>query len=205
MMRFYFVRHGESEANTLHIISNRGDRYRLTPTGQQQAQTLAEKLKPVPISAIFTSPLCRAIETAEILSHALGLPYYITDALSEYDCGILEGKSDPESWQLHQEIADDWLLNQNWQRCPDQGESFLDIKQRFLPFIETLAQDGCFANAHTLLVGHGGLFKLMLPLILNNINASFVSTQGINHTDCITAEFQSGGFRCVQWGDIDLE
>jgi broad specificity phosphatase PhoE len=58
---------------------------------------LAEKLKPVPISAIFTSPLGRAVETTKILSQTLGLPYQITDALREYDCGILEGKSDPES------------------------------------------------------------------------------------------------------------
>jgi broad specificity phosphatase PhoE len=201
-MKLYFVRHGESEANRLHVISNRGDRYGLTPTGQQQAQVLAEKLKLLPISAIFTSHLCRAIATAEILSQGVGQPYQITDALREYDCGILEGKSDPESWQLHQEIADDWLLHQNWHRRPDQGESFLDIRDRFLPFMETLTQDASLANAHILLVGHGGLFKLMLPLILPNIDSSFASIQGINHTDCIIAELQPDGFRCLQWGEI---
>ncbi|UIE37732.1 histidine phosphatase family protein [Leptodesmis sichuanensis] len=163
---------------------------------------MAEKLKSVPISAIFTSPLCRAVETATILSQVLGLPYQITDAPREYDCGILEGKSDPESWQLHQAIANDWLLNQNWHRRPDQGESFLDIRNRFLPFIATLTQDASLANAHILLVSHGGLFKLMLPLILSNIDTSFTSTQGINHTDYIIAELQPDGFRCLQGGEI---
>ncbi|MFM7449308.1 MAG: histidine phosphatase family protein [Leptolyngbyaceae cyanobacterium] len=203
-MRVYFVRHGESAANTLKIISNRGDYYGLTPTGQQQSQALAEKLKPFPISAIFTSPLCRAIETAKILSQTLELPYQITDTLREYDCGILEGKSDPESWQLHQEIADDWALHQNWHRRPDQGESFLDIKNRFLPFIASLTQDASLANAQILLVGHGGLFKQMLPLILTNIEPPFVIAQGISHTDCIIAELQPDGFRCLQWGEIHL-
>jgi broad specificity phosphatase PhoE len=201
-MRLYFIRHGESDANRLQIISNRGDRYGLTPTGKQQAQTLAEKLKPFPISAIFTSPLCRAIKTAEILSSTLGLPYQITNALREYDCGILEGKSDAESWRLHQEIADNWLLRQNWESRLSQGESFMDIQQRFLPFIATLAQDICFADAHILLIGHGGIFKLMLPLILTNIDPPFVAEHGINHTDCITTEYQFGKFRCLQWGEI---
>ena len=199
-MKLYFVRHGESEANRLHIISNRGDHYGLTPTGRQQAHTLAKILQQHPISAMFTSPLCRAIETAEILSHLLGKPYQITEALREYDCGILEGKSDPASWQLHQDIANDWLLNQNWERHPDQGERLLDIKNRFLPFIDTLTHDISLAEAHILLVGHGGLFKLMLPLLLTNIEPPFVVGQGINHTDCIIVERQPNGFRCLQWG-----
>ncbi|MFM7470408.1 MAG: histidine phosphatase family protein, partial [Nodosilinea sp.] len=101
MSKFYFVRHGESEANTLHIIANRDHGYGLTPRGQQQAQTLAAKLQPIVPAAIFTSPLCRAVETAAILSQVLGPPYQITDALREYDCGVLEGRSDPQSWQLH--------------------------------------------------------------------------------------------------------
>ena len=45
------------------------------------------------------------LREADILSHALGQPYQITEALREYDCDILEGKSDPESWQLHPAIA----------------------------------------------------------------------------------------------------
>lgn len=73
---------------------------------------------------------------------------------------------------------------------------------RFLPFIATLTQDASLANAHILLVSHGGLFKLMLPLILSNIDTSFVSTQGINHTDYIIAELQPDEFRCLQWGEI---
>ncbi|MGI0486558.1 histidine phosphatase family protein [Pantanalinema rosaneae CENA516] len=53
-MTLYFIRHGKSEANCLHMISNRGDRYGLTPTGKFQSQTLTEKLKSFPISVIFT-------------------------------------------------------------------------------------------------------------------------------------------------------
>ena len=88
-MKLYFVRHGESEANTQHVISNRESPFPLTPKGRQQAETLAEKLKGNPFCTMFSSPVLRARETAEILSAALGIPYQVTEALREYDCGIL--------------------------------------------------------------------------------------------------------------------
>ena len=93
-MRLYFVRHGESEANLLHVIANRGHRYGLTARGQQQAVALVHQLRQVPVSGLFTSPLRRAVETATILSHAWGRPFHLTEALREYDCGVLENRSD---------------------------------------------------------------------------------------------------------------
>ena len=158
-MRLYCVRHGESEANILRVISNRGYRYGLTARGQQQAITLAQHLKHVPISGIFSSPLRRAVETADILSRALGRSYHITEALCEYDCGILENTSDDDSWRLHHDIAEDWILHKHWHRKPDQGESFMDISNRFLPFMAHLTQDSIWTDSHMVLIGHGGLFR----------------------------------------------
>jgi broad specificity phosphatase PhoE len=43
-VNLYFIRHGESEANTRHVISNRESNFHLTPTGRQQIEALAEKL-----------------------------------------------------------------------------------------------------------------------------------------------------------------
>jgi broad specificity phosphatase PhoE len=78
----------------------------------------------------------------------------------------------------------------------------VDIQNRFLPFIESLKRSD--DDEHILLVGHGGLFHLMLPLVLSNINADFVSTHVISHTDCIIAEFRADGLVCLQWGDTKL-
>ena len=64
-MKLYFARHGESEANTLRVISNRESRFGLTTTGKQQAAILADGLKDIPITAIFSSPILRARETAQ--------------------------------------------------------------------------------------------------------------------------------------------
>lgn len=200
-MKLYFVRHGESEANTQQVISNRESSFRLTPLGRRQATTLAEKLRQVPFTAIFSSPVRRAKETADILSGSFHRPYQVTEALREYDCGILEEKSDEESWRLHREIAEDWILHHNYERKPEGGECFLDIQNRFLPFIESLKHS---KRDYILLVGHGGLFQLMLPLVLSNIDDDVVRSHGIGHTACVIAESLSDGFVCRQWGDIQF-
>ena len=200
-MKFYFVRHGESEANIQHVISNRESPFELTELGRKQANTLAENLKDVPITAIYSSPVLRAKETAEILSQAFHLPYQITEALREYDCGVLEEKSDEASWKLHSEIAEDWTVNHNYLRKPEGGENLLDIKKRFIPFIESFTHDHSTSRNHILFVSHGGLLQLMLSEILTNIDRDFVRSHGIGHTQCIIAKLIKDELVCKQWSD----
>ncbi|HKY52777.1 MAG TPA: histidine phosphatase family protein [Anaerolineales bacterium] len=204
-MKLYFVRHGESEANTLRVISNRESRFGLTALGKQQAMILADRLKEFPITAIFSSPILRARETAEILSEFLQLPYQITEALREYDCGILEDKSDEESWKLHSEIAADWTLNHNYLRKPEGGENFLEIKNRFKPFVESFTNNGLHAEDHLLFVSHGGLLQLMLPELLMDTDHAFVRSHGIRHTQCIIVEQTSAELLCVEWDDVKID
>ena len=200
-MKLYFVRHGESEANVQHVISNYGSHFGLTELGKQQAHVLAERLKDLPITTMYSSPVLRAMDTADILYQSLGLPYRVTEALREYNCGDLEGQSDEASWKLHRQYYEDWTLRHNYLSKPEGGESFVDIQQRFLPFIESLKSD---EDEHILLVGHGGLFHLMLPLVLTNIDNDFVNAHGIGHTEYVVAELRTNGFVCLQWGDIQF-
>jgi len=200
-VKLYFVRHGESEANTQHVISNRNSPFGLTERGREQAQTLAQKLSDISFTAIFSSPILRARETAEILSQSFRLPYEVTEALREYDCGILEEKSDEESWRLHREFYEDWTLRHNYSNRPEGGECFVDIRERFLPFIKSFKHE---SDDHILLIGHGGLFHLMLPLVLANVDGEFVRTHWIDHTECVIAELHQNGIICQQWSDIQF-
>ena len=204
-MKLYFVRHGESEANTLHVISNRESPFGLTDLGRQQVHTLATNLCDVPVTAIYSSPVRRARETAEILAASFDRTVQVTEALREYDCGILEERSDEVSWKLHREISEDWIRNHNYLRKPEGGESFLDIQNRFIPFIERLTIHGLEKEDQIVLVGHGGLFHLMLPLLLTNIDNSFVSAHGMGHTEYILAEQRPAGLVCLQWGPVRFD
>lgn len=201
-MKLYFIRHGESEANIQHVISNYGSHFGLTEHGKQQVHLLAERLKDLPLTTMYSSPVLRAMDTADILYQALDLPYRVTEALREYNCGVLEGKSDVESWRLHRQYYENWTLRHDYLSKPEGGESFVDIQNRFVPFIESLKRND--DDEHILLVGHGGLFHLMLPLILTNIDDDFVRSHGIGHTECIIAELRTDGFICLQWGDKEL-
>jgi probable phosphoglycerate mutase len=187
------------------VISNRESPFRLTNLGREQTNVLAERLNDIPFTAIYSSPVRRAKETAETLSHALRLPYQVTEALREYDCGILEDQSDEASWRLHREIYNDWTLNHNYQRKPDGGECFEDIRGRFVPFIEALIHNGLDNNDHILCVGHGGLLQLMLPLVLINVDDAFVRSHGIDHIHCVIAEQRREGLVCLHWGPSSLD
>jgi 2,3-bisphosphoglycerate-dependent phosphoglycerate mutase len=203
-MKLYFVRHGESEANLLHEFSNRGLKHGLTETGRQQAEVLARILSEASIVRLFSSPLLRAVQTAEILARELNLSIEISDALREYDCGILEGRSDAGSWEIFTTVFEDWTQRRQWEACIEQGESFLDIQRRFVPFIERLIQEHGDSAGGIVLVGHGGTYRCMLPLVLANIDPSFAAEQPIPHTAAIVAELRSEGLVCLRWGETSV-
>jgi broad specificity phosphatase PhoE len=201
-MRLYFVRHGESEANRLGEFSNRGLKHGLTARGEEQARVLARTLKDVSAARLFSSPLLRAVQTAQIVSEELAIPYEVTDALQEYDCGILEGKADAASWELYEGVSAAWLRDKDWEARIEGGESFVDIRRRFVPFIERLVEESTGSSQTLIAVGHGGLYRCMLPLVLGNIDFDFAQHHPIGNTDCIIAEPGPEGLTCLSWGQM---
>jgi broad specificity phosphatase PhoE len=198
-MRIYFVRHGESQANLLQEISNRGLRHGLTRHGREQAVALADWLRDQRITHIYSSPLLRAIETAVILANRLEIDYEVVDALREYDCGIAEGRSDAEAWQLWQALFDAWLVDGRWAQRIEGGESFYELRERFLPFIEELVSRYGNTEARILCVSHGGVYCAMLPLVLVNVDNRRIVDHGFDPTSCLVSELRPAGLYCVEW------
>lgn len=198
-MQIYFVRHGESQANLLHEISNRGLSHGLTQKGREQASALVESLQGRSITKIYTSPVLRTLETSVILANRLDVDYEVVDALREYDCGILEGRSDETAWQGWKELYDAWVVHHMWDQRIEGGESFNDIRNRFLPFIEGLMSRYREATTKIVCVSHGGIYSLMLPLVLKNITREHFSQYGIDYTTCIVAEQRPIGLYCIEW------
>ena len=201
-MRIYFVRHGESQANLLHEISNRGLRHGLTRRGREQAMALADRLQNLPVTLICSSPVLRAIETSVILANRLGLDYEVVDALREYDCGIAEGRSDAESWRLWQALFDAWVVDKHWEQRIEGGESFYDVRERFVPFVEGLVHRYGSTGAGIVCVSHGGVYRMMLPLVLRNVDHELIAKHGIDYSSCIVAEWRPPGLYCVEWNGI---
>ena len=92
----YFIRHGESEANVKKVFAGQKDDSLLTDEGRQQAKATAGEIikEGIKIDKIFSSPLKRAYETAEIIAKEIGFDTsnIITEKrIMEYDMGSLSG------------------------------------------------------------------------------------------------------------------
>lgn len=136
---FYYLRHGETEANAAGTIAGSLDVH-LTPLGREQARLAARALATVPITAIYASPLRRARETAQPIAEALGLPVTILDEIAERNWGELEGQP------RHSHVRG---------AKPIGGESTEDFMQRVL---------AGFAQVDAglpLLVAHSGVFRVL--------------------------------------------
>lgn len=200
MTKYLFVRHGESEANLLHEFSNRGWKHGLTDLGIKQANSLVMRLQDHSIRAIYTSPLLRAWQTAEIVGRAVNIVPQIANELIEFDTGALEGKSDQDSWNLYSEITNDWFIRKKYSRRFDGGDSFESILARFLPFFELIRQRHSHSDQAVLFVGHGGTFLCTLPIVFEQIEVNFALQHRLGHTDIVVAEEFEGKLSCLVWG-----
>ena len=201
-MKLYFVRHGQSQANVLGIFSNRGWQHGLTAEGVRQAQALADRLQAIDERQIFTSPLRRAVETAEILGNALALEYEPTDALREYDCGVIEGTSTGSSRSIYGDVSDDWIRHGRWDARIEGGESFLEMRDRFVPFIEGLIGAAEGDERGVILVAHGGILRCMLPLVLENVDFDYAMARGLGYATVVVAQVRGRGLICLDWAGV---
>lgn len=199
-MRIYFARHGQSQANTLHEMSTRGLKHPLTQAGRAQAADLARRLAGRSIAQIYASPVLRAIETTVIVASQLGVDYEVAEALREYDVGNLEGRADEEAWRIWKELFDDWAIHRRWDRRIEGGETFHEVRDRFVPFVDDLIRKYGHTDTNLLCVAHGGLYWMMLPMVLKNVDTAFIDEHlGFDYTALVVAELRPEGLICVEW------
>ncbi|HWH04956.1 MAG TPA: histidine phosphatase family protein, partial [Gaiellaceae bacterium] len=108
MTTIVLARHGETDWNREQRFQGHADRP-LNELGREQARELAERLRNDRIDAVYSSPLVRALETAETVAAALGLPVETREALREVDVGSWEGLSRDEIEERHPEDFARWV------------------------------------------------------------------------------------------------
>ena len=84
------VRHGETDWNRESRFQGHADTP-LNEAGRAQSRDLAERLVAEQVTALYTSPLRRAAETAAIVGERLGLPVRTSEPMREIDVGSWEG------------------------------------------------------------------------------------------------------------------
>jgi broad specificity phosphatase PhoE len=204
-MKIYFARHAESQANRLHVISNRQIPHGLTDAGRSQAARLAERLENSSIERIFSSPLLRAVQTASLIAEHLHVSWEPADGLREFDCGIAEGRSDGVAWGLWQAEYEAWVFNHDYAFQIEGGESFYEVRQRFEKCINTLLSIDGAPNTNLLCISHGGIYSLMFPLIMANVTPDMIKKLGFDYTSCIVALKRAHDLVCVEWNGVKVQ
>lgn len=201
-MNIYFIRHGESVANVKRIISNRGNKHPLTELGQQQARDLASKLQPEKPVRFFCSPILRARQTAKILADSWGVNTVdVRKELREYDLGELEDRSDAKAWGLYDWEMDEWFKHNRLNVKVKGGESWLDIHDRFVPFIQSLVQLYGDQEGSLICLSHGGLYRVMLPQVVSNLPVKYALENPLSKTGVIRAVIQDRKINILQYQD----
>jgi probable phosphoglycerate mutase len=139
------IRHGENDYLKKGRMPGRAPDIHLNEAGRKQAAALAQALSGLPVKAIISSPLERAVETAETIAGALGLKIELRPGLMDTDVGDWQGK---EIKALRKKPA--WKIVQG---APSRmqfpgGESFLELQVRVVKEIESL----CAAHRKQMIV-----------------------------------------------------
>lgn len=173
-MRIFMARHGETDWNVERRIQGSTD-IPLNENGIRQAHSLAGYLerqvvgKGGTITHIFTSPLERAKETAEIVGARLRVPVEAVSGLEEMNFGICEGKSWLEAKAMYPQELSEWEENKRERRILG-GESYQDVLDRFFSAYKimkrrlSLAELDGEKDNNILIITHGAVIMLLLSL-----------------------------------------
>lgn len=137
-LRLLLVRHGETQLNKEGRIQGINNAP-LNATGSEQARALARALSADLPFQLYTSPVARALETAKVISDALGVPITPLDGLEEANAGALEGLTGAQMRQLYPEFAARWANDAGTAQMPG-GESLLQVQGRAWGAIADLVQ-----------------------------------------------------------------
>ena len=157
------VRHGENEYVKTGRMAGRLPGVHLNERGQKQAQALGEALKDVPIKAIYSSPLERAMETAAPIASARKLQVIQEFDLMDADVGKWQGKS-----LKVLRLTKVWKIVQNFPsrfRFPE-GESFPEIQTRISSVIEHIIKNHSKPQDIIVVVFHADPIKLAVSHFL---------------------------------------
>ena len=160
--RVFLVRHGATVLSAEDRFAGATD-VELSDEGREQVRRLALRLRSEKIAAIYTSPLGRTIETAQILAEPHGLELQRRDGLREMSHGRWEQMTRKEVEHAFPEEADAWEKDP-YTFAPLGGESGLAVTARALPVLMDIVRN--HPECNVLVVSHKATIRLLLSSLL---------------------------------------
>lgn len=186
-MKLILIRHGETHWNKDGLVQGGDSDIELNDTGMEQARKLAAFLKNESIIAILSSPLQRAIATADVIANQHQLPVEVDQGLKELRVGDLEGMSISNLRTTFSRFLLQWRQDGEAMKLPN-GESLVDLQQRAWKVIEGLLEK--HKDGTAVVVSH---YFVTLTIILKALNLPL---------DCLTKfKLDLGGVSILEFRD----
>jgi ribonuclease H / adenosylcobalamin/alpha-ribazole phosphatase len=161
-LRLFLIRHGETAGNREMRYLGTADQP-LSPAGVEQAGRLASSLAPLPLAAVYASPLRRTAETGRRIAEARQVDLRSEPRLREQAYGEWEGLTRSEVLERDRDRLLSWEADLGL--APPGGESLLSVQERTLALVSDLARE--HSGEWIALVTHVGPIKALLCAALD--------------------------------------
>lgn len=187
--RLYLIRHGQSAGNAEGRFGGHGPTP-LSELGQRQAEITCEVLAKEGVSAIYSSDLFRAVQTAEPLAKLVNLPIVKTSAFRERNVGVLEGLTFDESKET---FPKDYyaLVNRNIHHVITDGESYRHLLRRSIGRLWDILRDN--QGEKVAIFSHTGAICFLTLHLMGAIHRSTKQTPWIVTSNCGINRFEIRG------------
>lgn len=159
MLRLILVRHGETEWNSEHRLQGGRSDIPLNENGKEQARRLGLALKDEKISAVYSSPLQRAVTTARAVASHHQLEVSTDPDLIEMDLGDLDGLNLVGVRDSRLDFWQQWRQGDCSLPVPG-GESLVQLQQRVWPAVQRIIQQ--HREGTVVLVGHSFVVQTII-------------------------------------------
>lgn len=182
-MKIYITRHGETEWNIQKRMQGNSNS-ELTTKGIEEAKKLAKSIENIKFDYIYSSPLKRAYDTAEIIKDGRECEIIIRDNLREMSFGIWEGMSREEILEIYEEEHNNFWNYPHLFSGIDGGETYIEFVERIKNEMEYIINNSNGENI--LLVVHGAVIKAIFKIFKGYDLNEFWSAMPFIHNTCLS-------------------
>lgn len=184
-MRCYIVRHGQDD----ETVRGGWGQQPLTEVGIQQAEKLAEEMAQLNIQTIYSSDLCRAVQTAQILAKKQLLPVTWLPQFREVNNGALAGMKNDLALQRYPGLFWNQL---GWEQCYPGGESPKQFYDRIYKAWTDFSNEILSSGENVALVTHGGVVHVIRAILEGRQYSNLEKHRPVNHGEMIALSFENG-------------
>ena len=168
MAKLILARHGETVWNVEKIYRGRTD-VNLDEVGIKQAELLGKYLSNWKLEAIYSSPLKRALDTANIVARYQKIGVHVAEGFIDFDYGEWQSLPEEEAKRLYPTLHNEWHNNPHKVKMPG-GESLEDVRKRAVAIVNDVLPK---YQGSILLVSHRVVNKVLICSLLGLDNSHF--------------------------------